>query len=210
VNFFGHAAVARRRSEAAGFVLGSMVPDLAAMVRARPPASEHDELSAGIAFHHVTDEVFHDTPSFRRLSRDAFDDLVARGVGKNAARAVAHIGVEILLDGELVDGETERAYLAALGESQRLARHLAWAGPREESAFVSLAKALEGRGVSRDHSAPETLTFRVTRALAHRPRLALRLSDEPLVRDWAEAARPLVAQAAEGLLWELEAGLGAR
>jgi len=209
LNFFGHAAVALWRSHHPGFVLGSMVPDFAAMVRARPPRTEHPELSGGIAFHHTTDEVFHDTPTFRRLSSVAFDDLSARGVGRSAARAVAHVGVEILLDGELAAERTARAaYLDALGAQPGFSHHLEWTSEREGAAFELLVKALLERGLSRAHTSPQTTAYRVTRALAHRPRLALGEGDEARVVAWAEATKSEVARSTPALLEELAAGLG--
>ena len=52
MNFFGHALIAERREATRGpvraeFVLGSMLPDFASMLRVRPPQATQD-ISVGI------------------------------------------------------------------------------------------------------------------------------------------------------------------
>ena len=79
MNFFGHAVVATWHATEPRFVLGAMLPDFAAMIRARPPAARDPELARGIALHHATDEVFHDAPTFRELGYDIVWDQY-RGV----------------------------------------------------------------------------------------------------------------------------------
>src|SRR5215467_16252125 len=115
MNFFGHAAVAAWQSPDRAFVLGSMLPDFATMIAAHPPAAAHAQMDAGIRFHHRTDEVFHRSLAFRELAGAAFAWLVARGARRASARAVAHVGVELALEGPLSRSATARdAYLAAL------------------------------------------------------------------------------------------------
>jgi hypothetical protein len=211
MNFFGHAAVACWRSRAPAFVLGSMLPDFAAMIRARPPASSHDEIRDGIGFHHRTDDAFHQAPSFVSLSRAARDELARRGLGRGSARAVAHVGVEILIDAALARDDIARdAYLAALGVAREgaLGGEVGWRDVAERTRFAHLREALIGRGVAADDASPELVALRVQRTLQGRPRLALAAGDETKVRDWASRARTLVEAQIEQLLAELEAGLG--
>ena len=208
MNFFGHAAVACWRSSEPAFVLGAMLPDFAGMVRVRLPESEHPELASGIAFHHATDEVFHDCPSFRELTSRAFDSLRGLGMARGAARAVAHVGIEILLDGELArQPRAASAYLAGLTAFAELGPSLAWRGPGDALAVRGLTLALGARGVSPGHSAPDMLALRVSRSLADRPRLALGSGEERKVLEWAAAARAEVAGRAADLLAELGQGL---
>src|SRR2546426_388483 len=67
VNFFGHTVVAVTRSTEPAFVLGSMLPDFATIIRARPPRTEHTDLDSGMQFHWRTDEVFHRSAAFLTL-----------------------------------------------------------------------------------------------------------------------------------------------
>src|SRR5690606_20947871 len=115
VNFFGHAAIAAWHSSEPGFVLGAMLPDFAAMIRTRPPRATLTSIERGIAFHHLTDHAFHDAPSFRQLTAAAMLELAGLGLGRGAARATAHVGIEILIDGVLArESAARRAYLDAL------------------------------------------------------------------------------------------------
>ncbi|MGH7305861.1 MAG: hypothetical protein ACRELZ_21460, partial [Candidatus Rokuibacteriota bacterium] len=56
MNFFGHTVLAVRRSTDPAFVLGSMLPDFATMIQARPPDTEHADIESGMQFHWRTDE----------------------------------------------------------------------------------------------------------------------------------------------------------
>src|SRR6187402_1188694 len=103
MNFFGHALVARRNEATRGqlraeFVLGSMLPDFATMLASRPPQVTLPDLAAGLSFHHRTDDAFHGAPSFLEFSRRASSFLGERGLTRGSVRAVAHVGVELLLD----------------------------------------------------------------------------------------------------------------
>src|SRR6185369_9833050 len=125
MNFFGHAALAASHfgdgrpppsaNELAMLCLGSMLPDFIGMLRLSRPDVRDDTLARGVAFHHQTDEAFHELPSFLRLSREAFGWLSEQQLPRGPARAVAHIGIEILLDEVFAEHEAARvAYLAAL------------------------------------------------------------------------------------------------
>lgn len=208
MNFFGHAAVAAWHSPEPGFVLGAMLPDFASMIGARPPAAEHATLAAGIRHHHRADHVFHDAADFRALVAEAFDDLLAQGVRRGSARATAHIGIEILLDGVLAhDAASRRAYLGALDAAGSLRRFVVWRDASERARFDALRAGLESRGISSEHAAPDAVVFRLSRALARRPRLALDAADAPRVRAWAERAAPRVRARTGSLLDELRRGL---
>jgi hypothetical protein len=58
MNFFGHALVAAHKTPDPPFVLGSMLPDFAAMLRLRLPAMRDELMRDGVAFHHATDRAF--------------------------------------------------------------------------------------------------------------------------------------------------------
>ena len=211
MNFFGHAAVALWRSPEPAFLLGAMLPDFAAMIRARPPVVLEPQIGAGIAFHHETDRVFHDAAGFRSLCSEAFGELLERGVRRGSARAVAHIGVEILLDSVIARREPRArdAYLFTLEESHEraLGRFLEWQTQDDQGRFSSLLDALASRGTSVDTLAPELVAFRVTRALTGRPRLALDERAELEVRGWADRAATRVAERGPPLIEEIRAKL---
>jgi acyl carrier protein phosphodiesterase len=209
MNFFSHAAMARYECDDSGFVLGSMLPDFASMIRARPPRAARDEITAGIAYHHRTDEVFHDSTIFRALCASAFDALRARGVRRGSARAVAHVGIEILLDAVLARDEQARlAYRRALEASvaSRLGQHLSWLGDGDSARFDDLRAALERRGVPESLSA-EDVVWRLSRALAGRPLLALAHDAEPAVLDWVIETQPRVSGSAAALIAQVRQGL---
>lgn len=205
MNFFGHAAVACWRSTEPAFVLGAMLPDFAAMVGARPPVVTDAAVAEGVAFHHRTDDAFHDAQTFRQLMNESVIDLVHAGLERGRARAVAHVGVEILLDGVLADSrDARRAYLAALAHAASVRAALEWRSASEAAAYASLLTAMLGRGISRQHTTPAVVARRIEHALSSRPRLAIEPSSVPRVEAWARAAASQVRDRTPRLLAELE------
>jgi hypothetical protein len=211
VNFFGHAVVATWRSRADGFVLGAMLPDFAGMIGSRPPRVTHDEVDRGIEFHHETDRVFHDSPTFRALQSDARRTLRNLGLPRPSALAVAHIGVEIVLDSSLARDLAGRdSYGRALtaGRHDVLGSHIEWSDESIRDRFQKLRAALEARGVPSGASDASTVAWRVARALEGRPRFRLDPEGERIVQAWAEGVTPIVANAADSVVAELRSGLG--
>lgn len=211
MNYLGHAAVATWRSTDTAFVLGAMLPDFAAMIGARPPATAHAELEAGMRFHYRTDEVFHRSAAFVELARAAFGWLIEHGVERGRARAISHVGVELLLDTDFAREEpVQRAYVGALqgAAEPRLGQHVGWAIPEDRLGFENLRVRLLGRGVTRETPTPEVIAQRLRRALAGRPRLALDDAAEGVAREWVAVAGPDVSARAPALARELAAQLG--
>jgi hypothetical protein len=211
MNFFSHAAVAERFSEEPAFVLGAMLPDFASMLGVRLPAVSHPMLERGVDFHHLTDRVFHDLSSFRALTREAHRALSALGLERGPARAVAHVGIEILLDMTLGQSAPARAaYLSGLeaGLDPELVARVAWA-PAERERLVDLLETLVKRGVVLDTSSP-IVVERIRRTLARRPRLALGEGDPSRVLDWVESARDGVVTSALAIVAELHEELARR
>jgi acyl carrier protein phosphodiesterase len=174
VNFFGHAAVASWRSPSAGTVLGAMLPDFATMAGLRLPASADPDVQAGIALHHATDAAFHTLPPVLALMRDLDARLAALGCARGPRRAASHIGIELLLDGILVDDPTYRdAYTRALAHDDPT---LTFATQPPDRFHFLLAR-LRAHGVPYDLQSPDAITLRLSRMLAHRPLLAPSRSD---------------------------------
>jgi hypothetical protein len=207
MNFFGHAALAlahfelqrpvSSESALSRICAGAMLPDFVGMLRIRRPAVLDAELARGVSFHHLTDHLFHELTAFQHLSRSAFTWLSERGMPRGPARAVAHIGIEILLDEELARDERAReSYRAAL--SLPLVSFLEFAGTDDGARLDSLQQALLGRAASERSPAPEIVAARIARTLAGRPRLATDPAGQALLVDWvAQSRREVSAQAPE-------------
>ena len=179
MNFFGHAAVASWTSSEPGFVLGSMIPDFSTMSGARVASTADVDVAAGIDLHHATDGAFHTLPVVTGLMRE-LDELLARGnCARGPRRAVAHIGVELLLDGVLVDEPSYRdAYLAGIGYDAEIT----WREPGDDLKFAALLGRLRVYGLPEDLKRVESITTRLHRMLAHRPLLAPSPADLAVIR----------------------------
>ena len=112
MNVFAHVAVAARWADPEPpdrFLLGAALSDLATFGGFRLLGRSPDPaVAAGMAFHHRTDDAFHQHPWFRSRSGAAAAALERAGLGRGAARACGHVGVELLLDGSLQAGEQDR------------------------------------------------------------------------------------------------------
>ncbi len=198
MNFFGHAAVASWSAPAAGTVLGAMLPDFATMVRARLDEPTDDTVAAGIAHHHATDATFHTMPAVLGLMRELDAQLAALGCARGPRRAVAHIGVELLLDGVLVDTAAYReAYTTALAHDPSGVR---WRDDTGPPRFDTLLARLRAHGAPDDLRRPHAITQRLHRMLAHRPLLAPSPSDLTAIDQALAAYQSRVEAAADTVL----------
>jgi hypothetical protein len=208
VNFFGHAAVASWELPAGpGRVLGAMLPDFATMSGARLAEPHDDEaVTHGIAFHHVTDAAFHRSAPVLALMRELDDRLERAGCARGPRRAVAHIGVELLLDGVLVEELAYRdSYLAGLAHDPSGVR---WRHDGDDARFATLLSRLRSHGVPDDLRKPESIATRMHRMLAHRPLLAPSPADLTAIKSALIAHKPRVEIAADTVLRALRAALG--
>jgi hypothetical protein len=173
LNFIGHLHVARARSDDPSFGLGAMAPDFASMARVRLSQPSSAAVRAGIAFHHATDDLFHRADAFVSLLSETFARMIARGVGRGPARAVSHVGVELLLDGELLrDGSLDAPYLDALSAFEAHAADLAQE-PSGRARLSLMCARLSEHGVPHEYRNTEAVLGRLERTLRGRPRLAL-------------------------------------
>jgi hypothetical protein len=210
MNFYGHAWVAAWFSQEEPFILGSMLPDFANVLRAAPPVSRHAELSAGVSLHHQTDAVFHQAATFCALEREARRSLEARGVTKGARRALAHVGVEFLIDEQLAHRAPGWAgYARALhfGGSDACSTALDWGDAATGERFGALCRRL-GAVASR-RADDGVLAARLVASLAGRPRLELQPAEVDQLIPWLEECRPRVAALVPELLAELARDLEA-
>jgi len=172
MNFFGHAAVAAWAPGATpAFVLGAMLPDFATISGARSVGPVHPETARGVALHHLTDLVFHAAPDFVALTRLVRERLARGGIGRGGARAAAHVGVELLIDGTLLtDGRTCDLYERALRDA---AAHVACVGAGDTERLARFLERARSSGVPYPYADPRAVAARVERALSSRPLLAL-------------------------------------
>jgi hypothetical protein len=204
VNFFGHAAVASWSSDHAGVALGAMLPDFEAMSGARLRSAPDAAVASGIALHHATDAAFHRLPAVTALMRELDERLAARGCARGPRRAAAHIGVELLLDGVLVDDPGYRgAYTRALAVDAAIV----WRDPGHAPRFRRLLERLRGHGVPDDLRRPDAIAQRLARMLAPRPLLAPSADDLRAIRAALAEHRPRVEVAAETVLRGTRAAL---
>ena len=186
-----------------------MLPDFFSMLRMRTVASEDANLLRGIELHHRTDAAFHGAESFLALTEAARSALCEAGVARGPARAVAHIGIELLLDEVLAAEQTVReAYLDALAHGQSHPGLLAFEHHADAPRLVALLSLLASRGAPEPSGDSSRVAERIERALAGRPRLALDPGAHTLLTDWVVRTRPDVVRCSSALLSELRARLG--
>lgn len=204
MNFFAHAVVAISRSEEPRFVLGAMLPDLASMAGLRLVAQDDAQLANGVALHHETDHRFHTAPAFVALCTSALSELEAQGVRRGAARAVGHVGSELLLDGALSGNDHARAiYLralsAAIEQSLEIRVRSSFEGEHREP-MRDLLVRLAAAPLPQGYRDVDFVYERMQRILARRPLLALAPQDRAPVLRWLRAAATRVHEDAGELV----------
>ena len=212
MNFFGHAAVAswdvassEHAAAAGGRALGAMLPDFATMSRARLAEASDASVAAGIALHHSTDAAFHRLPPVLALMRELDERLDRAGCARGPRRAVAHIGVELLLDGVLLDELAYRDnYLAGLAHDPA---GVHWREDGDDARFAVLLARLRSHGVPDDLRRTDAITTRLHRMLAHRPLLAPSATDLVSIKSSLAAHQQRVEVATDTVLRALRAAL---
>jgi hypothetical protein len=205
VNFFGHAAVASwfAGPPARGpTALGAMLPDFQTMSGARASAIDDAVVAAGVALHHRTDGAFHRLPVVTGLMRELFDRLAAAGVSRGPARAASHVGMELLLDGVLVDAADHRAaYAEALAIDPVPATF-------DQPAWIARVLArLRGHGVPYDLRRADAVALRIIRMTADRPLLAAKGDEPDKIRTVLSGYRTRIEVAATTVVSALRAAL---
>lgn len=171
MNFYGHAVLAAEQSRKPRFVLGAMLPDLVGMAGLRLPPLLDPELQSGVDHHHLIDGLFHRAPPFIELVTRTFSQLCDLGLPRGPARAVAHVGVELLLDGWLsTDDSGVQAYHAALAITPHLPDLRRAADPL---ALERLSSRLQQAPIPHGYSEPRFVAERLSHMLQHRPRLRM-------------------------------------
>ena len=204
VNYFGHAAVASWRQGRGGLPLGAMLPDFSTMCGARVSGSDDEDVAEGIALHHSTDSAFHGAPVVTGLMRELDERLERGGCARGPRRAVAHIGVELLLDGVLVDNDEYRdSYMLGIEYDAPIS----WRNEGDAERFAVLLERLRKFGVPDDLKKPEAIVFRMSRMLASRPLLKPSSNDLAVITVALIEHKPRVQIAAEAVLRMVRAAL---
>jgi hypothetical protein len=184
-----------------------MLPDFLSMLGRVRARGFGPEVEAGVRLHHATDAVFHAIPAFLEQVASARSELARAGLARGAARAAAHIGVELLLDEVLAaDRLGRRAYFSALEHARSETSALAWSR-NDGQRFAELVSILTERGQPDFPSEPARLARRLRMALAGHPRLAFPPEQEIVLSDWVVRARPAVVGCAQVILTELRSSL---
>jgi hypothetical protein len=204
VNLVGHVAVALREREPDPptlFLVGCMLPDLAAIARVRLDRPD-GELGRGVAFHHACDESFHGSEWFRARNHELRDTLFDAGVERGAARACSHAGVEMLLDGALVaQPRVEESATRTLGAVDRDAAELANLAPSESRNVLRERLQLIGRSLDpRRYAEPRFVAERLQRMTSGRHRIELRAEHVGVVTTALAAMQPSIAITAPEIL----------
>ncbi len=204
MNVTGHVALAARLEPDPAVWLGAALPDLAGAGRHRLLGSTDDDaVTLGIALHHRSDDVFHGSAWFRSLQDELRPRLETLGLGRGAARAIAHVGPELLLD---------RALLAGHDAGTLRERAIAEIEPRRAALRPLVDRDHDGwdRHLTRivgatppDDSTVAAAAARLHRVLARRPRLAFDESMVAEVEAQLESVAPHVDTTADELLDEL-------
>jgi hypothetical protein len=211
VNFFAHAYVALWRRRDPPFVLGAMLPDFSGMLGVGMISASDPELAAGIEYHHATDAAFHRAPLFLALCAQAVSDLTSAGLSRGSARAVGHVGTELILDGLLSQhGDAREAYSQALqfALDEHTAARLNLHGQAAELWHDGITR-LAAAPVPEGYRDPAFACARLHWILGRRPRLATREQDLPAVLTFLRACQLRLASDAPQLIEQVRLGLAA-
>jgi hypothetical protein len=198
MNVLAHTWVARACGLAAPEeVLGAVAPDLATMAGVRlDRAALRGPVADGVRCHLRTDAAFHHDATFLAGSSALRKDLLAVGVPRGAARAVGHVGWELLLDGLLVRTPAEDAFRRALG----LADSVIGAVRPEDRPRWQAFLAHRRPAPALRYDDPEWVADRLVGMLAGSTRLRLPADDAPAVAAVLAIHVESVADAGEGVL----------
>jgi hypothetical protein len=179
VNLLAHTWVAHACGlDAPEEVLGAVAPDLATMAGVR---LDRDALGGpvadGVSCHLATDAAFHQDTTFLAGSSALRRDLLAVGVPRGAARAVGHVGWELLLDGLLVGEPAEAAFRQAFTVAEAVTPAVRPEDRARWEAFLGHRR----RPHALRYDDPAWVADRLVAMLAGSTRLRLPVEDAPAV-----------------------------
>ena len=209
VNLVGHVAVAlapERADPPTDFLVGCMLPDLAAITRVRLTRPEGD-LGRGVAFHH---DVRRRVPRLRVVPSRRIVSCATRcstpACRPAPARACSHAGSEMLLDGALVaDAQVASARAAhARRASTPTPTRSALLAPAESRAVLATRLRMIGSSLEpRRYADARFVAERLQRMTAGRRRIEVRASEVDSVALVLDKFAPAIATAAPAVLDEV-------
>jgi hypothetical protein len=178
-----------------------MLPDVATIARVRVTRPS-GAMGRGVTYHHECDAVFHELPWFVAHTVRLRDDLLAAGVDRGAARASAHAGLEMLLDGALVGDDVVQSHVrGALDTLDDRAESLAeLAAEHDRERWVTTVRRIARALDTSSYADPTSITLRLQRMTAGRRRIELHASQSAAVTTVLAVAQPEVIAAAPGVL----------
>lgn len=229
MNFVGHIQVAldhlgempgtKRGNDDPGtdgrhlpLLVGAALPDVAAMGRFRLLNSADDvTVRSGITLHHRTDDAFHGHDWFREHSNAVTTQLATLGLPRGAARACGHVGVELLLDGFLL--ETSADLRAAADRAMASVTRPEFGignmvEPDRRDDWQRHLRRTAGWPVPADYRDPEAVAERLRRILDRRPRLRFDQNQTAEVAHVLADRQPLLERNVDRLLADLAAAVG--
>lgn len=213
MNLVGHVAAALPDGPTPEFLAGCVLPDVAAICRVRIDGAAFRPVAAGVAFHHECDHAFHASPWFNEENVRLRDALLAVGVDRGAARASAHAGLEMLLDGALVAdddllGPQVRVALTTLDAHS--ATIAAQAAPPLRERWVVGVKRIATSLDTDAYRDAGSVTLRLQRMTAGRTRIEVRADQAGAVTAVLADAQPRITAAATAVLESVRRALAAR
>jgi hypothetical protein len=191
MNFVGHHEVARRAGLDDEARLGAMLPDFASMLGVRLrrevlPACVH----RGVAAHHATDAAFHSHQTVQGGMQALTAALVARGIARGPARAVGHVGYEMVLDSMVGTAGVIEALGHAddPGVAKSLGDHPEWR---------PMCRHLARRAARYDD--PAWVADRLFHILGRRPRLSFPVEQTATVAEALADAAPEIHRSAAAI-----------
>jgi hypothetical protein len=217
VNLVGHLVVGLRLAGVGpthDVAFGVMLPDLGSMAGLRADRSSLPAAVAeGVRLHHLTDAAFHGQPWFAQAVAADRQALQEAGLARGAARACAHVGFELLLDGLLLEDRSVAESVGVALDALAAERLGAGAGGQPDRWEELFRRLRDSRRLTDSYSTPEGVAHRLRWVLARRPRLALEQAHlDPLVerlqarRARLEAVAPVLV---ETVVERARAGSGA-
>lgn len=213
MNFVGHIHLARLHLDHTGtapdgFLIGAALPDFAAMGRFRlTDRPTDDSVRAGVELHHRTDDAFHSHRWFRTNSQMVSKRLEQEGLPRGAAKACGHVGVELLLDGQLLDendGLREAVERATAGVDQPSLGLTSLVNESKQQDWSRHLESISGWPLPDDYRSATAVAERLRRILSRRPRLAFTPEHIELVGNTLGDCQPDLESSSASLIEDLD------